>query len=122
MTNNGRAESPNEAGIFSPGDYADCSVFHDSGNKDQTLTSISVPAIETPLIATPPVSKSSSRSSRRVLGTLRVIRADITGVVARTINPGTLGAEFQNGVGSIPVGGNSPSIGGWIVLPPVIQH
>ena len=30
-------------------------------------------------------------------------------------NPTTLEAEFWNGVGSIPVGGNSPSIGGWIV-------
>ena len=36
-------------------------------------------------------------------------------VVACTCNPATLEAEFQNGVGSIPVGGNSPSIGGWIV-------
>ena len=26
------------------------------------------------------------------------------------------------GVGSIPVGGNSPSVGGWIVRPPVIQQ
>ena len=30
-------------------------------------------------------------------------------------NRGTLETEFGNGVGSIPVGGNSPSIGGWIV-------
>ena len=37
------------------------------------------------------------------------------GVVARTCNPATLDAEFRNGVGSIPIGGNSPSIGGWIV-------
>ena len=37
------------------------------------------------------------------------------GVVACTCNPATLEAEFRNGVGSIPVGGNSPSIGGWIV-------
>ena len=80
MINNGQAEFPNEAGIFSPGDYADCSVFHDSGNKDQTLTSIFVPAIETSLIATPTVSKSSSRSSRRVLDTVRIIRADISRV------------------------------------------
>ena len=36
-------------------------------------------------------------------------------VVACTCNPATLEAEFRNGVGSIPVGGNSPSIGGWIV-------
>ena len=43
------------------------------------------------------------------------------GVVACTCNPATLEAEFRNGVGSIPVGGNSPSIGGWIG-PPVIQH
>ena len=31
-------------------------------------------------------------------------------------------AEFWNSVGSIPVGDNSPSIGGWIVWPPVIQY
>ena len=36
-------------------------------------------------------------------------------VVACTCNPTTLEAEFRNRVGSIPVGGNSPSIGGWIV-------
>ena len=46
----------------------------------------------------------------------------IPGVVACMCNPATLEAEFRNGVGSIPVGGNSPSIGGWIVWPPVIQH
>ena len=39
----------------------------------------------------------------------------LPGVVACTCNPATLEAEFRNGVGSIPVGGNSPSIGGWIV-------
>ena len=37
------------------------------------------------------------------------------GVVACTCNSATLEAEFWNGVGSIPVGGNSPSVGGWIV-------
>ena len=37
------------------------------------------------------------------------------GVVACTYNPAALEAEFRNGVGSIPVEGNSPSIGGWIV-------
>ena len=36
------------------------------------------------------------------------------GVVVCTCNPATLEAEFRNGVGSIPAGGNSPSIGGWI--------
>ena len=36
-------------------------------------------------------------------------------VVACTCNPATQEAEFRNGVGSIPVGGNSSSIGGWIV-------
>ena len=40
-------------------------------------TLISVPAIETPPMATPPVSQASSRSSRHVLVTVRVIRADI---------------------------------------------
>ena len=37
------------------------------------------------------------------------------GVVPCTCNPGTLKADFRNGVGSAPVGGNSPSIDGWIV-------
>ena len=77
MTNNGQAEFPNEAGTFSLEDYADRSVFHVSGNEDGTLAPISVPAIETPPMATPPVSQASSRSSRRVLATVRVIRADI---------------------------------------------
>ena len=36
-------------------------------------------------------------------------------VVAYTCNPTTLEAEFRNGVDLIPTGGNSPSIGGWIV-------
>ena len=40
------------------------------------------------------------------------------GVVAGLCNPATLEAEFRNGVGSIPDGGNSLSIGGWIVRPP----
>ena len=35
-----------------------------------------------------------------------------TGLVAFTCIPATLEAELQNGVSSIPVGGNSPSIGG----------
>ena len=77
MTNNGQAEFPNEAGTFSLEDYADRSVFHVSGNEDRTLAPISVPAIETPPMATPPVSQASSRSSQRVLATVRVIRADI---------------------------------------------
>ena len=77
MTNNGQAEFPNEAGTFSPEDYADRSVFHVSGNEDRPLAPISAPAIETPPMATPPVSQASSRSSRRVLATVRVIRADI---------------------------------------------
>ena len=34
------------------------------------------------------------------------------GVVACTCNPTTLEAKFRNGVGLIPVEGNSPSIGG----------
>ena len=77
MTNNGQAEFPNEAGTFSLEDYADRSVFHVSGNEDRTLAPISVPAIEAPPMATPPVSQASSRSFRRVLATVRVIRADI---------------------------------------------
>ena len=39
----------------------------------------------------------------------------MTGVVTCTCNPATLEAEVGNGVGSIPVEGNSRSIGGWIV-------
>ena len=31
-------------------------------------------------------------------------------------------AKFRNGVGSVPVGGNNPQIGGSIVRQPVIQH
>ena len=37
------------------------------------------------------------------------------GVVACTCNPATFEAQFRNSVGSIPVGGNNPSIGEWIV-------
>ena len=76
MTNNGQAEFPDEVGIFSSEDYADRSVFHVSGNEDGTLALISVPAIETPPIATPSASQ-SSRSSRHVLATMRVIHPDI---------------------------------------------
>ena len=37
------------------------------------------------------------------------------GVVACTsYNPATLEAQVGNGVGLVSVGGNSPSIGGWI--------
>ena len=35
--------------------------------------------------------------------------------VACVCNPATLEAKFWNDVGSIPVGGTSPSIGEWIV-------
>ena len=77
MTNNGQAEFPNEAGTFSLEDYADRSVFHVSGNEDRTLAPISVPAIDTTPMATPPASQASSRSSPFVLATVRVIRADI---------------------------------------------
>ena len=77
MTNNGQAEFPNEAGTYLLEDYADRSVFHVSGSEDRTLAPISLPAIETPPMATPSVSQASSRSSRRVLATVRVIRADI---------------------------------------------
>ena len=78
MTNNGEAKFPNEAGTFSQEDYVDCSVFHVSSNEDPTLALTSVPVIETPPMATPPVRQASSRSSQRVLATVRVIRADIT--------------------------------------------
>ena len=37
-----------------------------------------------------------------------------TGVAPCTCNPVTLEVELPNGVGSIPVWGNSPSIGGRI--------
>ena len=46
----------------------------------------------------------------------------LPGVVACTCKSATLETEYWNGVGSIPVRGNSSSIGGWIVWPPVIQH
>ena len=39
----------------------------------------------------------------------------ISGLVAWTCNPAIFDAGFRNDVGSIPVGGNSPSIGGWFV-------
>ena len=77
MTNNGQAEFPNEAGTFSLEDYADRSVLHASANEDRTLAPISVPAIEAPPMATPPVSQASSRTSQRVLATVPIIRADI---------------------------------------------
>ena len=44
------------------------------------------------------------------------------GVVTCICNPTTLEDEFRNGVDSLPVRGNSLSIGGWIVWAPVIQH
>ena len=44
------------------------------------------------------------------------------GVVPCNCNPDALEAEFRNGVGLIPVRGNSPSMGGWIVWPPAIQQ
>ena len=47
--------------------------------------------------------------------TFRTPNTLMPGVVACTCNPATLEAKFRNSVGSIPVGGNSPSIGGWIV-------
>ena len=53
---------------------------------------------------------------------LRALAILFLGEVAFTCNPATLEAEFQNSLGSIPVAGNSPSIGGWIVWPLVIQH
>ena len=37
------------------------------------------------------------------------------GLIARNCNPPTLNAEFQKGVGLIPVRGNTPSIGGRVV-------
>ena len=50
------------------------------------------------------------------------VMAYIMGVVACTCNPPTLYAEFWNGVGSKPVMGNSPFIGGWIMWPPVVLN
>ena len=37
------------------------------------------------------------------------------GVVVYTCDLAILEAEFRNGFSSVPVGGNSPFIGGWIV-------
>ena len=53
------------------------------------------------------------------------LRQEVTlvpSVVACTCNLAASKVKFWNGVGSTPVGDNSPSIGGWIVRPPVIQH
>ena len=46
----------------------------------------------------------------------------VPSVVTCACNPATLKAEFWNSVGSIQIGGNSPSIGGWIVWPSLIQR
>ena len=46
----------------------------------------------------------------------------IVAILACTCNTVTLEAKFLNGVGSISSEGNCPSIGGWIVWPPVILH
>ena len=86
MTNNGQAEFRNEAGIFLLDDYAYCSVFHVSGNEDQTLAPISVASIETSPMATPPASQSSLRSFRHVLVAVGVIRADIMLDTGKTSN------------------------------------
>ena len=43
-------------------------------------------------------------------------------IVAWICNPATLEAKLRNCVGSIPLGDDGPSVGGWIVWPPVIQH
>ena len=48
----------------------------------------------------------------------KIVSTDLNtkpGVVACTCNPAALEVEFRNGVASIPVWGNSPLIGGWIV-------
>ena len=46
----------------------------------------------------------------------------LPGAVTCTCNPATLEIEFGNVVGSVPVRSNSPSVGGWTVWPPLIQH
>ena len=44
-------------------------------------------------------------------------------IVACTFNTATFEVNSKTvRVGSMPVGGNRPSVGGWIVWPPVIQH
>ena len=53
---------------------------------------------------------------------VNLFTSNTPGVVACTCNPATLEAEFRNGAGSVPVGGNSSFIGGWIVFLPVIQY
>ena len=50
----------------------------------------------------------------------RNLCSGMQGVMACICNTAILEAEFRNAVGSIPVESNSPSIGGWIVWPPVI--
>ena len=66
LTNNGQAEFSIETRIFLLEDYADYSVFHVSGNEDQTLAPIFIPTIQTPPIVTLRASQAASRSSRIV--------------------------------------------------------
>ena len=62
-----------------------------------------------------------SRQARKVIFSQGILQLNhspiftIPGVVACTCNPATLKAQLRNGLGSLPVRGNSPSIGGWIV-------
>ena len=46
---------------------------------------------------------------------LTTLEAELPGLLACSCNPATLEAEFRNGVGSIPVVGNSTSIAGLMV-------
>ena len=77
MTISEQSEFLDEIGTFSLEDYPDHSVSHVRDNEDQSLAPIPVPAIQAPPMAILPASQSSSRSSRHILATVHIIRADI---------------------------------------------
>ena len=64
---------------------------------------------------TPTIKPEKVAGGRRTENSALKYIAKWPAVVACTCNAATLEAEFRNGVGLIPVGDNSPSIGGWIV-------
>lgn len=50
-----------------------------------------------------------------LLVNLHLLRCVVPGVVARSCNPAAFQAAFGSGESLLPVDGNSPSIGAWIV-------
>ena len=77
LTISEQSEFLDETGTFLLEDYPDHSVSHVRDNEDQSLAPIPVPAIQAPPMAILPASQSSSRSSRHILATVHIIRADI---------------------------------------------